>query len=490
MGLLKAGIGAASGVLADSWREYFYCDSLDSNVLAVKGRKRTSRRSSNTKGEDNIISNGSIIAVNDGQCMLIIEQGKVVDICCEPGEFVYDKSSEPSIFYGELGKSIKDTFSTIGKRFTAGGDTAKDQRIYFINTKEIAGNKYGTANPVPFRVVDRKIGLDIDISIRCNGEYSYRIVNPMLFYTNVCGNVTEEFTRDKIDSQLKSELMTALQPAFAKISEMGIRYSAIPGHTLELSEAVNEALSKKWTELRGIEIYSFGVNTVKASEEDEAMIKDLQKSAILSNPNMAGAVLAGAQADAMKSAAKNENGAMMGFAGMNMAQNAGGMNAGNLFSMNNSNNFQYGANKNNGQNNFVNNNTSYNNGQQPYNMPQGNSDNLWTCNCGEKNKGRFCMNCGKEKPKNEAGWVCSCGTSNTGKFCMNCGAKKPENIEGWTCSCGTLNKGRFCQNCGSPKPRGAKVYKCDKCGWEPEDKNNPPKFCPQCGDIFDDNDIN
>lgn len=193
MGLLKAGVGVASGVLADSWREYFYVDSLESNVLAVKGKKRTSRRSSNTKGEDNIISNGSIIAINEGQCMLIIEQGKVVD---------------------------------------------------------------------------RNIGLDIDISIRCNGEYSYKIVDPMLFYSNVCGNITEEFTRDKIDSQLKTELMTALQPAFAKISEMGIRYSAIPDHTLELSEALNEALSKKWTQLRGIAVYSFGVNTVKASEEE------------------------------------------------------------------------------------------------------------------------------------------------------------------------------------------------------------------------------
>ena len=486
MGLLKAGIGAASGVLADSWREYFYCDSLEADVLAAKGMKRTSKRSSNTKGEDNIISNGSIIAVNEGQCMLIVEQGKVVDICCEPGEFVYDKSSEPSVFYGDLGEGLKETLKTIGKRFTAGGDTAKDQRIYFINTKEIPGNKYGTANPVPFRVVDRNIGLDIDISIRCNGEYSYKITDPMLFYTNVCGNVTEEFTRDKIDSQLKSELMTALQPAFAKISEMGIRYSAIPGHTLELSDALNEALSKKWTELRGISVYSFGVNTVKASEEDENLIKDLQKSAVLRNPNMAGAVLAGAQADAMKAAAKNENGAFMGFAGMNMANNAGGMNAGDLFAMSGGNNTSKNSSQNYTQNIMG---QAVNNEQQNIDRLQGSgSTDTWTCSCGSINKGRFCMNCGKEKPADEESWVCNCGTKNTGKFCMNCGTKKPEKSDGWRCSCGTFNKGRFCMNCGSPKPKGAKVYKCDKCGWEPEDKNHPPKFCPQCGDIFDDND--
>lgn len=435
MGLLKAGIGALSGVLADQWREYFYCDALDQNVLMQKGSKRSSKRSSNTKGDENIISNGSIIAVNDGQCMIIVEQGKVVDLCAEPGEFVYDTSTEPSVFTGSFGSSLLGTFKTMGKRFTFGGDTAKDQRVYYFNTKELIGNKYGTANPVPFRVVDKNVGLDVDIAIRCHGEYSYKIVDPMLFYVNVCGNAEDEYTRDSLDSQLKTELLTALQPAFAKISEMGIRYSALPGHTMEMADALNQVLSKKWTELRGIAIVSFGVSSVNASEEDENMIKEIQRNAAFRDPTMAAAHLVGAQASAMQSAARNEGGggAFMGFAGMNMATGAGGMNTQNLYAM--------GA-------------------QQAQAAPAA------------------------------EGWTCACGnTGNTGNFCAQCGKPKPATAEGWICSCGHVNKGKFCAQCGKPKPAGEPLYKCDKCGWEPEDPKNPPKFCPECGDPFDSNDV-
>lgn len=441
MGLFKAGVGAFSGVLADQWREYFYCESLESDILVEKGRKRTSRRSSNTKGDSNIISNGSIIAVNEGQCMIIVEQGKVVEVCAEPGEFVYDASTEPTIFYGDLSESIKNTFKTVGKRFTFGADTAKDQRVYFFNTKEIIGNRYGTPSPVPFRVVDTNIGLDVDIAIRCNGEYSYKIVDPLLFYTNVCGNIESGYSRENIDGQLKTELMTALQPAFAKISEMGIRYSALPGHTMELSEALNAILSKKWSELRGIKIVSLGVNSVKASEEDEAMIKELQRNAAFKNPTMAAAHLVGAQGAAMQSAAKNEGaGAFAAFAAMNLAGGAGGMSPQNLYNL--------------GQNQ-------------------------------EKAAKEAGVNEGALK---ENTWACSCGTTdNKGKFCVECGAPKPTE-NGWTCTCGTLNKGKFCMECGKAKPAGVPVYKCDKCGWEPEDKTVPPKFCPECGDPFDEED--
>ncbi|MBR3962087.1 MAG: SPFH domain-containing protein, partial [Oscillospiraceae bacterium] len=287
MGLIKAIGGAVGGVLADQWKEYFYCEAIPAEVLAIKGQKRTGARSSNTRGEDNIISNGSVIAVADGQCMCIVEQGKVVDICAEPGEYTYDMSSEPSIFAGKLGTSIVDSFKTIGKRFTFGGDTGKDQRVYYFNTKELIGNKYGTPSPVPFRVVDERAGIDIDIAIRCFGEYSYRLCDPILFYTNVCGNVAYQYNRSELDSQLKSELLTALQPAFAKISAMGIRYSALPGHTTEMADALNEVLSEKWSGLRGIEIVSFGVSSVKADEEDEKMIKEMQRNAAFMDPTRA-----------------------------------------------------------------------------------------------------------------------------------------------------------------------------------------------------------
>ena len=462
MGLIKAFSGAVGGVAADQWREYFYCDSLSADTLVAKGQKRVSRRSSNRKGEENIISNGSIIAVNEGQCMIIVEQGKVTELCAEAGEFLYDTSTEPSIFYGGLGSGILDSFKTIGKRFTFGGDTAKDQRVYFFNTKEIMGNKYGTPNPVPFRVVDRNVGLDVDIAIRCHGEYSYKIANPILFYTNVCGNVANTYGRSEIDGQLKTELMTALQPAFAKISEMGIRYSALPGHTVEVANALNEVLSAKWTGMRGISIVSVGINSVKASEEDEAMIKELQRNAAYRNPTMAAATLVGAQAQAMQDAAKNSGGAFMGFAGINMAGQAGGMNAQNLYAM--------GA-------------------ENEARAKETQSADSWTCSCGTVCTGKFCPTCGKSKPAPANAWKCSCGAVNTGKFCAQCGKAKPEASEGWTCSCGAVNKGKFCTECGKPKPKGAPLYRCDKCGWEPEDPTHPPKFCPECADPFDDNDI-
>ena len=469
MGLIKAALGSVGGVLADQWKEFFYCESIPANVLVTKGQKRTGNRSSNTKGSENIISNGSVIAIADGQAMIIVEQGKVVDICAEPGEYTYDMSTEPSIFAGDLGESIKQSFATIGKRFTFGGDTGKDQRIYYFNTKELIGNKYGTPSSVPFRVVDERAGIDIDINIRCFGEYSYHICDPILFYTNVCGNVAAEYTRDKLDSQLKSELLTALQPAFAKISAMGIRYSALPGHTTELADALNEVLSEKWSGLRGIEIVSFGVSSVKAEEEDEKMIKEMQRNAAFMDPTRAAAHMVGSQASAMQAAASNQGaGAAMAFMGMGMAQNMGGMNAANLYQM--------------GQQQQA---------QKPAPAPAPAAPAGWTCSCGQTgNQGKFCMGCGaaKPEPKPVDSWKCSCGATATGKFCPECGASKPAE-DGWTCSCGQVNKGKFCPNCGAKKPAGVPQYKCDKCGWEPEKGVKPPKFCPECGDPFDDGDI-
>ena len=446
MGLISAALGAAGGVLADQWKEYFYCEALPENVMAVKGQKRVSGRGSNTRGNDNVISNGSIIAVADGQCMIIVEQGKIVEVCAEPGEFRYDNTTAPSIFSGNLGQSILDVFKQIGKQFTFGGQPGTDQRVYYFNTKELIGNKYGTPSPVPFRVVDARAGIDIDISVRCFGEYSYHICNPLLFYANVCGNVESAYQRESLDGQLKTELLTALQPAFAKISEMGIRYSALPGHTMELADALNDVLSAKWRDLRGIEIVSLGVSSIKASEEDEAMLKELQKNAAFVNPTLAAANLAGAQMSAMQAAANNQGGAAMAFMGMNMAQQAGGLNAQSLYQM--------GA-------------------QQAAAQPAAPAQAALPVT---------------------GGWDCpSCGTRGiAGNFCPECGAKKPVAVsaDGWTCpGCGKVNKGKFCAECGTKKPAGLPKYKCDKCGWEPEDPTKPPKFCPQCGDPFSEGDI-
>ena len=442
MGLMKAAAGAAGGVMADQWKEYFYCEALPTDILAVKGKKKVTGRSSNYKGDENIITTGSLIAVADGQCMLIVEQGKVVEVCAEPGEFVYDASTEPSVFAGSLGESIGQVFRNIGKRFTFGGEAPKDQRVYYFNTKELTGNKYGTASPVPFRVVDQRAGIDMDIGIKCFGEYSIRLKNPLLFYTNVCGNVSEDYKVEQLAGQMRTELLTALQPAFARISGMGIRYSALPGHTMELADALNEQLSSKWRDLRGMEIVSFGVSSVKADEEDEKTIKELQRNAAFTDPTRAAAHLVGAQGDAMKMAASNTAaGPAMAFMGMGMAGQAGGVNAQNLFQM--------------GQQ------------QQQMQMQQQAAQ--------------------QAAPAPAAGaWKCACGAENTGKFCMECGKPKPE--ESWKCpQCGTGNRGKFCSECGAKKPAG--VYQCSKCGWKPEDPAHPPKFCPECGDPFNEADL-
>ena len=450
MGLLKAGAGAMSGVLADQWREYLYCDAMPTDVLATKGQKRTGKRSSNTKGEQNVISDGSVIAVNAGQAMLVVENGQIIDLTMEPGEYVWDTGSEPSVFAGEgsVGESIKRSFGQMGRRLSFGGDAGKDQRVYFFNLKEIVGNRYGTASPVPFRVVDTNIGLDVDISVRCNGEYSYRIIDPLLFYTNVCGNVEADYVRTEIDSQLKAELLTALQPAFARISEMGIRYSAVPAHTREVADALNEELSRDWRERRGIEIASFGVNSISASAEDEQLIKDLQRTAVMRNPGMAAASLVSAQGDAMRTAAGNAGGAAVGFMGMNMAAGTGGMNAGDLYAMQAAQQQVAAATP----------------AQQPTAAtaapaapaaPAATGGDTWTCSCGTQNTGKFCSGCGSPRPAPTPAadsWTCSCGTVNTGKFCSNCGSPKPVADGPWTCSCGATNTGKFCPNCGKPRP--------------------------------------
>ena len=430
MGLIKAGVGALGGVLADQWKEFFYCDALDMNTLMVKGEKRTSKRSSNTKGSDNIISNGSGIAVADGQCMIIVEQGKVVEVCAEPGEYTYDKSTEPSVFAGKFGKSLVDTFKAIGKRFTYGGDTGKDQRVYYFNTKEIMGNKFGTPSPIIFEVINKRIGFSRTVNVRCNGVYSYMISDPLLFYTRICGNVAQIYTRDMIDEQMKADFISALQPAFGALAEQELRPAQIPAKANELKNAMNAALQADWVD-RGITIEKISLNPITLNPEDMKVIQEMEDSASYgSNPFMMGGRMTTATANAMETAAGNSAGAMTGFMGMNMAGAAmgGGFNA----------------------------------AQQFYNM-------------GVQNQ--------QAAPKD--GWKCACGATATGKFCPECGAKKPAAAGSWKCSCGQENTGRFCSECGARKPQ----YRCDKCGWQPEDPSNPPKFCPECGDRFTDADL-
>lgn len=413
MGLIRVGLdafgNAVGGTLSDQWLEFFYQDAMPETVLVTKGSRRhdTNRRTAN-RGNNNIISDGSGIAVADGQCMMIVEQGKIMDVCAEPGQYTWNQSSEPSIFVGSLGDNIVKTFKTAARRFAHGGDTAKDQRVYYFNIRELKNNKFGTSTPIPFRVVDLNIGLDIDITLRCNGMYSFRMTNPLIFYQNVCGNVEHQYTRDQIENQLRSEFLNALQPAFGRLSARGLRYSAIPGHTMELSEALNQTLSEQWGENRGLSVISIAINSLSAPKEDEEMIRNLQRKAVMRDPGMAGAALVNAQAEAMQTAAGNQGGAMMGFMGLGMAQQAGGMNAGQFFAMNQQN-------------------------QQAMQAQQLQQEAM------------------PAPPASADNWACTCGATNTGRFCQECGTPRPAASDNWTCACGTSNTGRFCQECGNPK---------------------------------------
>ena len=498
MGLIKAGMGALGSTLADQWKEFFYCDALPNDVLMRKGEKRISGRSSNTKGSDNIISNGSGIAVADGQCMIIVEQGKIVEVCAEPGEFIYDTSTEPSVFAGNLGESILESFKTLGNRFTFGGDTAKDQRVYYFNTKEIIGNKFGTANPIMFEVVNKRIGICRTVQVRCNGMYTYIIADPLRFYTRLCGNVEYEYCRDQIDEQLKGEFMDALQPAFGVLAAQELRPAQIPAKVSELKKAMNDQLKAEWLDNRGLLIEKITLNPITLTEADMKKINELEDAAnIGTNPFMMAGRMTDATAEGIQEAAGNSAGAMTGFMGMGMvgmAQNGGFGAAQNLYNMGLQQGFQ--------QPGFQ---QRY---QQPPQAPQAPAQpqqraapaagavpaaDSWTCTCGTVVTGKFCPECGSRKPEPKPAadsWTCSCGAVVTGKFCPECGTKKPEPApEGWTCSCGAVNKGKFCSECGAKKPADAPLYRCDKCGWEPEDPKNPPKFCPECGDPFNEGDI-
>ena len=466
MGLIKAGIGALGGTLADQWKEFFYCDALPNDVLMRRGQKQITGRSSNTKGNDNIISNGSGIAVADGQCMIIVDQGKIVEVCAEPGEYTFDTSSEPSIFSGKFGESLKESFKTLWKRFTYGGDTGKDQRGYYFNTKEILNNKFGTANPIMFEVVNKRIGMSRTVQVRCNGVYTYVISDPLVFYSRLCGNVATEFTRDEIDAQLKVEFVDALQPALGALAEQELRPAQIPAKANELKAAMNDALKQEWIENRGISVAKIALNPITLTDADMKKINEIEDAVnIGSNPFAMAGRMTNATADAMQTAAGNSAGAMTGFMGMGMV-GMGGQGG-------------FGAAQN-----------LYNMGQQQMQQP---AQNGWKCSCGATATGKFCPECGAKKPEPKpAGesWKCSCGATATGKFCPECGAKKPEPAQdGWTCTCGKVNKGKFCSNCGAKKPASAPLYRCDKCGWEPADPAHPPKFCPECGDVFDDKDV-
>lgn len=459
MGLINAATTSVQNIFADTWRDYFICNDLDNETLMLEGKKKVGGKSSNKKGNDNIISNGSIIAVHEKQCMIIVDQGAIVELCAEPGEFIYDSSTEPSFFYGGLGKSIVDSIKTIGRRISFGGDTAREQRVYFINLHPITGNKFGTSEPIPFTLIEPTYKVAMEFKLRCNGEYQFEITDPLAFY-RFAGNV-EEFPTSRIVTDFRTPFMGGLGGAISNLTMQGISYTAIRSHDAELTEAMNQALAE-YTQEKGITIKHIFINSISMPEELQKQYDAIQFNKIRSiDPNQLMADQVMGSVEALKAAASNENGAINGFLGMGMAMNQMGQMGMNPMGM-----------------------AGGMNGMQPNAMMQQNMMQQSPI-----------VQQAQAAPVPQApagdGWKCACGEINTTNFCAKCGAKKPTPAaeEGWTCECGAVNRGNFCPDCGKKRPAGAPLYRCDKCGWEPADPKNPPKFCPECGDPFTDGDI-
>lgn len=423
MGLITALKGTLTSALADQWKEFFYCDSMDQNTLVMKGHHQVARGSSNTKGSDNIISDGSKIVVGEGQVLLVTENGKVIDFCSEAGAYIYKTGTEPSIFDSGF-NNVKDIIMNTVQRYTFGGQASNDQRVYYVNAKEIMNNKIGIGN-VPFRDSE----FNFTIKLRGFGSYSFKITNPVLFFQNVCGNVKEVYRKDELEQMMRSELQSAIQPALGKIALKGIPYDQLTLYTREIGAQLNEEMSSEWRDKRGVEVVTFALASVQPDEESAKKINMFQESRVYTDPSMLGARIGSAQANAMETAAGNSAGAMTGFMGMGMAQQSGGMNPFELMQMGQQQRMQ----------------------QQQMQMQQ--------------------QQMQQQAPAAPA-------------------APVQANAAGWFCpECGSQNTGKFCTNCGTKRPAGAPVYQCDKCGWKPADPTKPPKFCPNCGDPFTDDDL-
>ena len=423
MGLIRAAIGAVGSVTADQWREFFTCDSLSNEILVAKGVMQTKGRGwfRNNKASTDIITSGSVINVNEGQVALIVDNGKIVEFCAEPGAFRWDASTEPSLFCGDFFKGMIESFKRIGYRFTFGGDLGSQQRVYYVNVKEILDNRFGTTTPMPYDDPYYKTAL----YVRYFGQYSFRITDPVIFFSNIAGNVADTYTRSQLMDTCTNEFMTALDSSLAQCAVEGVKFSLLPTKQREIAAYMNQTLDEEWHQKRGMEIISVALVKVTPDDKSRERIEEFDSNVMHSDPNAMTGGLAYAQMKAMQNAASNENGAMNAFLGLGMATN-----------------FMGGANA---QGNLMENAQKLAKEKQQQNDSQA-AQKVCT-GCGQKFDGRFCPACGM-KYEEEASWICpSCGKTGTGNFCPECGTKKPT---GYSCTCGYHSDSpfRFCPECG------------------------------------------
>lgn len=418
MGLISAAVSSVSGVLSDSWKEVIEPDDMSDSTLLVKGV--AVRKGSNKKGTDNYVSNGSVIHVYPNTLMLLMDGGKIVDYSAQEGYYEVSNSSAPSIFNGELKDSVKETW----KRFQYGGVPSQKQYVYYINTAEIKGIKFGTRNPVNY--FDNFY--NAELFLRAHGSYSIKITDPIKFFTEFAPKGTDRIEIKDLSEQLFNEFMDALQSAINQMSVDGVRISAITSKSRELSKYMADVLDADWNDLRGIEVCSVGLASISYDDESKALINMRNKGAMMSDPTIREGFVQSSVAQGMQAAGSNTSGAANAFMGMGMGMNA----AGGFMSAASQTNAAQMAQQ----------------AQQAQQVQQQAPQNSWKCSCGTVNTGNFCSGCGSKKPENTS-WTCSCGTTNTGRFCSNCGSPKPAGE--WVCSCGTKNTGNFCSGCGAKR---------------------------------------
>ena len=418
MGLISAAVSSVSGVLSDSWKEVIEPDDMSDSTLLVKGV--AVKKGSNKKGTDNYVSNGSVIHVYPNTLMLLMDGGKIVDYSAQEGYYEVNNSSAPSIFNGELKDSVKETW----KRFQFGGVPSQKQYVYYINTAEIKGIKFGTRNPVNY--FDNFY--NAELFLRAHGSYSIKITDPIKFFTEFAPKGTDRIEIKDLSEQLFNEFMDALQSAINQMSVDGVRISAITSKSRELSKYMADVLDADWNDLRGIEVCSVGLASISYDDESKALINMRNKGSMMSDPTIREGFVQSSVAQGMQAAGSNTSGAANAFMGMGMGMNAAG---GFMSAASQTNAAQMAQ-------------------QQAAQQAaqQNQAANGWKCSCGTVNTGNFCSGCGSKKPENTS-WTCSCGTTNTGRFCSNCGSPKPAGE--WVCSCGTKNTGNFCSGCGAKR---------------------------------------
>lgn len=426
MGIIKAAVNTVSGGLADQWLEVIEAANMGDHTVFASGVK--TRRGQNVKGTENLISNGSMIHVYPNQFMMLVDGGKVVDYTAEPGYYTVNNSVAPSLFNGQFGDALKESFN----RIKYGGSTPYKQRVFFINLQEIKGIKFGTRNPVNYF----DSFYNAELFLRAHGSYSIKITDPLKFYAEVIPKNTNKVEIESINEQYMDEFLSALQSSINRMSADGTRISFVASKSRELGKYMSETLDEDWTKNRGMEILAVGVASINYSQESQELINLRNQGAMMSDPTIREGFVQKNIAEGLKAAGSNANGAMAGFMGMGMGMQAGG---GFMGAASSTNMQQMQA-----QNQRV-------NPTQTQETPVPMNKDEWTCSCGTKNSGRFCSNCGTKKQEGKVSWTCQCGTVNMGNFCSNCGNKKPEEPTSWQCKCGATNTGNFCSNCGKQK---------------------------------------